>query len=1395
LRIDDAAARAAPERLSRYLPHALRLELARGPVGAPPFGRAGAGAVVWVDITGFTALVRRCTEGRPGGVERLGRILDRFFGALVHEVESAGGDVVGFAGDAVMALWSAGDDGVASLEAAARCAALCALDIQGLQVEIEGLGARPVGPVEHVRTRVYAGAGALTTGVVGEPDWRAFYLVAGDPILQIRRLAGRAQPGEAIVSRELGSLLPRDLALPGADGVTRLRAPLSGGFARAIGLAAHPATLELIPGAFVGTALLRALVPRHLAARIEAGLPDWAAEVRRVSVVFAAIPERAGGLGVISEAQAIVTAARGVVEPLGGEVLSLSEEDKGAVLMVAFGLPGLAHEDDAARALRSARGLHEALGREGRAPSLGVATGPAFCGSTGGARRQGVTVLGDVTVLAARLTEAARGRVLCCESTRRLAGAALSIGFAPLPLFVPKGFPDPVQAYEPEGDPSGERSVRGRPRSSGPGAIIGRAAERAWLRAAIAALPQAPGSARTLVLRGEAGIGKTTLLASLEEEARERGLRVVKVEAHALERSTPHFAWRAALGALLDGRTGDALRAAVLEGLADAPRLLAWAPLLGALLPLDLPETELTGQMTGHARLSSLHDLVTHLLSRAARTAPLVIAIDDAHWLDSTSWTLALRAAQRVAPALVVVCMRPEEAALPHDAEALLSRPGVERRDLARLPEADVEALVARRLGVRALPPALARLILAKAEGNPFVSEELAVSLVEAGHVKVAEGACAVDAEAIARAEPPATVQGIVTSRLDRLDPHDLLLLKVASVLGRVFALDALAAIHPTPITADEVRARVGVLAARGLTRPLGQAGPASAGADERHEVGHAITQDVAYGLLTPSQRRLLHRSAAEWCERAAAEVVEARLPLIAHHWRAAEDDGRALFALDRAGRRALEIYANEEALRFLEEAAATALRLGVEGPAERAPRERLVAEAHLRLSRLLECRAHLHAALEGLEGPVPARAPSFVASLARELATQARSLFSGPRRVAAGLRPARRLTAHLHQQRAEVAFFVHDLPSLVHGTLAALNRAEAAGASTELAHAYGTAGIAAGVVGLDRLARSWHARAIREAERVGHLPTTAYVHQLVSVYHNGVGDFPAALSTIERAAALFERTGDRHRWQECMVIRAYMHLHQGLLVEAERILEAATPSILADGALQTRVWCRTARLAIQLGRGIPDEAATASVEALLPERPDPSQEILCRGLAALARWSAGERGPALDQARRALAVLAAHPPTTYYTLLGIVSLAQVLVRASAPPAGAGPTDQSVGVRATAGEARDACRRLLGFARMFPVGAAYAHLVEGERLGVEGRARAARSSLEAAVREARRLGLTAPLARAHGALGRLLEGGSSVAARERRERAARITSRTAARRGAARTGSEAEAVW
>ena len=1288
-------------------------------------------AVLFADISGFTVLTERLAGTGPNGVEELTELLNDCFGELVELVGAHGGEVVKFAGDALLAIWPADGDRSGVTVWAARC---------GLAMQ-QSLHGREFADRIHLSVRIAVGLGQVSVAHLGGVRGRWELVVGGPAVVQTCAAEQLARPGDVVLSLDAydlvgaistGEQVRLDASGPSALRLASIRPPTS------------PAPLARTRTVDAAGPALRGYVPAAVTARLAVGQSAWISELRSVTVVFLRLP----GLDDISsdtleQAQQLVGAVQEALYEYEGSVNKLGVDDKGATLVAAFGLPPVAHEDDPVRAVQAALGIQARLQRLGLRPALGLATGRVFCGSVGSSQRREYTMIGGVVNLATRLMQAADDELVCDAATRQATQAKLA--FEALPPRRLKGWPQPVAVFRPRG----QRLAR--PPSS---SLVGRGREQGLLTQRLIGLQQGQGG--TVLVEGEAGIGKSRLVGGLVEQAAGVPVRTLVGAADAVRSMTPYHPWRPVFESVFDLQDvtePSERRTRVLDRFRARPDLERLAPLLADVLPLDLPSDEIVGQLRGPVRADNLRGLLVSALRMVAAEQPLLIVLEDAHWCDSASWALAWLVSQQVPRVLLVLALRPLADAVPEYGR-LRDAPGGQRLQLDPLPAQDVTALVALRLGVTSVPRPVAELIGEHAGGNPFFSEELAYALRDTGAITVTDGICQIAPGADLRVlSLPTTVQGVVLTRIDRLAPPQQLTLKVASVIGRSFAHRLLADVHPIAADRPTLPGQLDRLQRRDLVL-LEAPEPELAWMFK-----HVITRDVAYDLMLGAQRRALHRAIAEWYEQRHLAQLPRFYPLLAYHWTRSGVTAKAIRYLSLAGEQALAGAAYREAALFLADALALDQPAGSSGGSgqdrlRRARWERQLGEAYLGLGRTSDGRTHLSRALELLGVPLPTTKRQLPGRLLQQLAVQAvhRTLPAKAVRRQGQLREEALEASRIYIRLTEVFWFANDTPALGHAGLRALNSAERAGPSPELARAYAMLSLAAGSIPIHPLARNYSRRALEIARIADPIGSLAYVRFTTSVYRIGTARWEEAREALDEAEAIFERLGDLRLLGDTRTAQGMLGIYRGQFEAAGALFTTLYDHAVRYENLQHQVWASLGKAASELRCGRPAEAAHVleRILELLVDHPDPAEQIQAYGLLAGARWRQGQDTAALGAASSAARLMVHNKrPTAFYLFEGYTGVAEVHLDRMAAGDRSPATKQA---------ARQACAALHTFARIFPIGKPRDQLLNGLVLHLSGRPRRARAAWRASLSTAQRLGMPLDAALAHTQLGLSLTG-------------------------------------
>ncbi|WP_264296839.1 AAA family ATPase [Mesorhizobium sp. B1-1-8] len=574
-------------------------------------------------------------------------------------------------------------------------------------------------------------------------------------------------------------------------------------------------------------------------------------------------------------------------------------------VLAYFGWPH-AHEDDAERAVRaglaaaSAAGELNAPGGKPLAARVGIATGLVVVGDlVGEGAAQEEAVVGDTPNLAARLQALAEpGAVIIADTTQKLVAGLFAT--ADLGERLLKGFAAPVRCRRVVGETAAESRFEARHAVLAP--LVGRDRELAlllecWHRATAA-------EGRVVLLSGEAGIGKSRLIAALTERVAAEPhaeLRFFCSAYHTNSALHPLIAHlERAAGFVSDDSADsrfDKLRALVARLQVETDEAL---PLLAILLSIDPGRRYQPPRLPAPTLRARMLAALIGLVEASAANKPTLVLVEDAHWIDPTTAEWLGMLVERLAGlrALLVVTARPE---FEPRWKALSS---VEMVLLGRLEQEHGIAIVERVAGNRKLPPDIADRILANTEGVPLFVEELTRTVLDSGLLREADGRYLAIGP-LPNLAIPSTLQDSLMARLDRLSPVKETA-QIGACIGRIFGHRLLAAVSGT----DQARLDDALhqLEQAELVFRSGVAPEAT------YTFKHALVRDTAYQSLLRSRRQQIHGRIAAALEAEFAEIAEAEPETVAQHYTLAGLADQGVPWWLRAGQRAMARSANREA-------------------------------------------------------------------------------------------------------------------------------------------------------------------------------------------------------------------------------------------------------------------------------------------------------------------------------------------------------------------------------------------------------------------------------------------------------------------------------------------------
>lgn len=631
------------------------------------------------------------------------------------------------------------------------------------------------------------------------------------------------------------------------------------------------------------------------------------AERRQITVVFCDLVGSSRLVGALDpeESRHILRSYRSIVAEsitgLDGHIAQYL----GDGVLAYFGWP-IAHENSAVRAVTAALNAAGAVGRynpQGASQlsvRIGIATGMVVVGaSESNQPTEDFTAVGDVVNIAARLQQMAEpGSVLVAESTRSLLGANFQVtalgghelkGVGPANVFV---------VAEPAHPSEGTR-VESPTKAT---ALFGRETE---FRQVMASWKHAQNhSGQTIVITGEPGIGKSHLTAALVQAIADTGASVTRYSCSPFQTSKalhPIVQELRATTGITEGEDPSSLgrleELVTMEGIEAADCI----PYLARLLAMSAESFPEPDGVTPMIRKARTFGALTALLTARARKSPVLIVVEDAHWIDPTTLEFLdqLVSSCRALPIMMLLNCRPDFRPL------WQGWANFSTVSLQRLTDSDVTAIIERVSTGRALPAYIARRIAERSDGIPLFVEELTKAVIESGQLKPVGDRLELATTASAFSVP-LSLRDTLMARLDR-HPEAREIAQVASCIGRECDYEILSSVVGNASSRlDDALAKLGqseIMFQRGL--------PPQAS----YTFKHALVQEAARESLLNSKKRQIHLQVADFLEGKRQDFAEARPEVMAHHFTEAQVYDKAIAYHQKAANLALASSGNLEAI------------------------------------------------------------------------------------------------------------------------------------------------------------------------------------------------------------------------------------------------------------------------------------------------------------------------------------------------------------------------------------------------------------------------------------------------------------------------------------------------
>jgi len=657
----------------------------------------------------------------------------------------------------------------------------------------------------------------------------------------------------------------------------------------------------------------RSYTPRHLADKIAATRGAMEGERKLVTILFADVADYTAMSERLDpeEVHQIMDGCYRILMDRVHRYEGTVNQFTGDGIMALFGAP-IAHEDHAQRACRAALAIQEALvdfaeelkRRRGIAFSMriGINSGLVIVDTIGNDLQMDYTALGDTVNLASRMESlSAPGGVLVSENTHRLARDFFK--FRSRGSIKVKGKRAPQAAFDLMR--TGEVETRmGASVARGLTRFVGR---HRSLPALLGAFERAKsGSGQVVGLVGDAGVGKSRLLYEMRNRLAPEEYGYLEGRCLEYGGSMAYLPILYILRSYLEIREGDRealIKKRMQERILGLDENLGYviAP-LQSLLSLSI-EDEAFAALEPKERRERTFEALRDLLVRGSQQRPLILAIEDAHWIDRTTEAFLdyMIGWLTRTPILLIILYRPEYTH-PWGSKSYYTKIGLDQ-----LSPASSSELIQAVLEDGETAPELRQLILDRAAGNPLFMEEFTHSLLENGAIQRKDEKYVLS-KSSADIQVPDTIQGIIAARMDRLENNLKRTMQVASVIGRDFAFRILQAI-------SEMRAELKshLLNLQGLEFIYEK----RLFPELEYIFKHALTREVAYNSLLLKRRKEIHARIGQAIEELYPDRLAEFYEMLAHHYSKSDSLEKACRYCRLAGEKAEAAYAHSEALDF----------------------------------------------------------------------------------------------------------------------------------------------------------------------------------------------------------------------------------------------------------------------------------------------------------------------------------------------------------------------------------------------------------------------------------------------------------------------------------------------
>ncbi len=913
---------------------------------------------------------------------------------------------------------------------------------------------------------------------------------------------------------------------------------------------------------------------------------------------------------------------KGIMNRIFGQITKVVSHHEGTIekfigdaVVVFFGIPR-AHEDDPVRAIRTALEIHDIVhtispeveGKIGKPLTMhtGINTGLVVTGKRL-AEKEALEVAGDSVNVASRLSGLAKpGEILVGEDTYHQAQGYFSFEKRePAKL---KGKANSITPYKVIQEKTKIGRARGLATQGINSPLVGRDAEFVAMKGCVNRLLDGQGGILSII--GEAGMGKSRLMAELRNSTIAGNASLLWLEGHTLSYGQKISYWpfreivRHYVGITDDDSDTEAwekLKANISQLFPSETEEIL--PYIASLATLDIKD-EYAAQvkyLDGEAMGRQVFLSSRRFFERLAQERPLVLVFEDLHWADESSTLLLEHLFPLIHRVPILMCgvSRPEANTPAFRLKEIAAKDYERRYTEIRLdPLSQTESihLMQNLLEIENLPTRVREVIVHKADGNPFFLEEIMRSLIDGGAVvRYTSGRWKATSH-IETVTIPDTIQGVITARVDRLDEELKQVLRSASVIGRTFLYRILKGINEAVHELDD---HLDQLAGMELIRQK-QKIP-----ELEYIFKHALVQESTYESILLQKRRELHTRVAQVIENLFPERLEEFYSVLAHHYVMGEVWDKAQDYLFKAGDEAGRIAGDAEALEHYEQALKAYTRVFGDqwDTLQRASLERKMGEAFYRQGKHGQATQYLQKALRYLSKPLPVSSRAIGLAIMGEIFIQIGHRFTPGwfvKQTDDPVSPSIEEEDRLYEAMGWIALFTNPKLYLLL-SLKALNLSECNGFRHGIVKGYIGLGVIASVMFFSRIGGYYSHKAIICAEQSGNPGSLGGAYLSMAVHEAALSNMKGSIEYSLKAADELRKGGywNLRFWGACLRMAAMTMNSQGNFTTALKYAQDLVR--FGEDSNDRQIWCwgLAEEGVIQRGLGRVEEAITNLTRAI----------------------------------------------------------------------------------------------------------------------------------------------------------------------------------------------------